>query len=165
MTSPAARTLEQRRRDTLHRLEHDIDLWVATADPATGSPWMVPLSFHWDRGAILIATPASSSTGRNLVASGQVRLGLGDTRDVVLIDGVVERSFSPAEIDGALGDAFAARAGFDPRRSSGSMRFFAVRPRRIHAWREENELAGRLLMKDGEWLDATVTARGRRATR
>jgi NADPH-dependent FMN reductase len=27
-----------------------------------------------------------------------------------------------------------------------------LRPRRIQAWREENELAGRDLMRDGRWL-------------
>jgi hypothetical protein len=28
-----------------------------------------------------------------------------------------------------------------------------LRPDRIQAWRESNELAGRLLMRGGEWLD------------
>ena len=28
-----------------------------------------------------------------------------------------------------------------------------LRPERIQAWRESNELAGRLLMRDGAWLD------------
>jgi hypothetical protein len=27
-----------------------------------------------------------------------------------------------------------------------------LRPDRIQAWRESNELAGRLLMRDGTWL-------------
>ncbi len=115
---------------------------------------MVPLSFHWDGKLILIATAAASPTGRNLSASGRVRLGIGTTRDVVLIEGEVARSYPADEIASDLGDVFAARAGFDPRLSSSPFQYFEVRPRRIQAWREENELECRLLMRDGEWLVA-----------
>lgn len=41
-----ARTRDQRRKDTLHRLENDVDAWVATASGDV--PCLVPLSFHWD---------------------------------------------------------------------------------------------------------------------
>ena len=47
---------------------------------------------------------------------------------------------------------FAARAGFDPRESSPSYRWFRITPRRIQAWREVEELAGRELMRAGRWL-------------
>lgn len=154
-----ARSLTQRRQDTLHRLQNDVDLWVATADPTTGSPHMVPLSFHWDGEGILLATVAGSPTARNLAASGQVRLGIGETRDVVLVEGEVARTYPAGEIGDDRGDAFAARTGFDPRQSASEMLFFEIRPRRIHAWREENELSGRLIMKDGAWIDAPVSAR------
>lgn len=40
MTAPP-RPLEQRKKDTLHRLDHDVDAWVATADPV-GTPYLVP---------------------------------------------------------------------------------------------------------------------------
>ena len=46
----------QRRRDTEHRLTHDIDVWVASAS-ADGAPYLVPLSFDWDGEALLVATP------------------------------------------------------------------------------------------------------------
>ena len=83
--APAA----QRRRDTEHRLAHDVDLWVASAS-TDGAPYLVPLSFHWDGEALLMATPADSPTGRNLAATRAVRLGLGGTRDVSMIEGDVE---------------------------------------------------------------------------
>jgi hypothetical protein len=41
----------QRRRDTDHRLTHDIDVWVASAS-ADGAPYLVPLSFDWDGEAL-----------------------------------------------------------------------------------------------------------------
>ena len=75
------RSPAQRRRDTEHRLTHDIDLWVASAS-ADGGPYLVPLSFDWDGGALLVATPAKSPTGRNLAATQTARLGLGRTRAV-----------------------------------------------------------------------------------
>ena len=70
------RSRAQRRRDTEHRLTHDIDLWVASAS-ADGAPYLVPLSFDWDGEALLLATPTNSPTGRNLAARRTVRLGLG----------------------------------------------------------------------------------------
>jgi hypothetical protein len=50
------------------------------------------------------------------------------------------------------GDRFAARTGFDPRVLAAPYRWFRITPRRIQAWREANELAGRTLMRDGRWL-------------
>ena len=66
------RSRAQRRRDTEHRLTHDIDAWVASASP-DGAPYLVPLSFDWDGEALLIATPTDSPTGRNLAATRVVR--------------------------------------------------------------------------------------------
>jgi nitroimidazol reductase NimA-like FMN-containing flavoprotein (pyridoxamine 5'-phosphate oxidase superfamily) len=83
------RSRAQRRRDTEHRLTHDTDVWVASAS-ADGAPYLVPLSFDWDGEALLVATPKDSPTGRNLAATGAVRLGLGHTRDVSMIEGEIE---------------------------------------------------------------------------
>jgi hypothetical protein len=148
--SAAARSRVQRRRDTEHRLAHDIDVWVASAS-ADGAPYLVPLSFHWDGQTLLVATPTDSPTGRNLAATGTVRLGLGHTRDVSVIEGEVE----VIEIDALpreRGDRFVAHAGFDPRGLATPYRWFRISPRRIQAWREVNELSDRELMRDGRWL-------------
>ena len=50
------------------------------------------------------------------------------------------------------GDRFAERTGFDPRTLPTPYRWFRITPRRVQAWREERELAGRGLMRDGRWL-------------
>jgi hypothetical protein len=144
------RSRAQRRRDTEHRLTHDIDGWVASAS-ADGMPYLVPLSFDWDGEALLMATPTDSPTGPNLAAAQAVRLGLGHTRDVSMIDGEVE----VIEIDALpqpRGDRFAARTGFDPRALAMPYRWFHITPRRIQAWREVNELPDRELTRDGRWL-------------
>ena len=148
-TEPAPpRDAAQRRRDIEHRLAHDTDLWVATA--AGDAPYLVPLSFDRDGEAVLVSTPAQSVTGRNLARTGTARLALGHTRDVVLIDGVVEVLPMDA-LSVEEGDRFVRRTGFDPRADEGYA-WFRITPRRIHAWREVNELAGRELMRDGRWL-------------
>jgi Pyridoxamine 5'-phosphate oxidase len=147
--SAEARSLAQRRRDTQHRLAHDVDVWVASASP-DGAPYLVPLSFDWDGEALLVATPTNSPTGRNLATTGAVRLALGHTRDVSMIEGTVEVVAIDA-LPQDQGDRFAARSGFDPRPLA-SYSWFRISPRRIQAWREENELADRELMRDGRWL-------------
>jgi hypothetical protein len=140
-------------QDSLGRLEHDVDAWLATAGEGGGSPYLVPLSFLWDGQTLLIATEASSRTGRNLLATGKARVGIGPTRDVVLIDGTAE-AVAPGELPAGAGDAFAAKTGFDPRELEGPYLYFRIRPLRLQAWREADELEGRELMRDGVW---TVT--------
>lgn len=140
----------QRRRDTGHRLTHDKDVWVATAS-ADGAPYLIPLSFDWDGEALLIATSADSPTGRNLAATRTVRLGLGHTRDVSVIEGEVE----VIEIDALpqeRGDRFVAHTGFDPRAEATPYRWFRISPRRIQVWRQVNEMPDRELMRGGRWF-------------
>jgi hypothetical protein len=146
---PTPRSRAQRRRDTEHRLTHDIDVRLASTS-ADGAPYLVPVSFDWDGEALLVATPTDSPTGRNLAATRAVRLGLGHTRDVSMIEGGVE----VLEIDALpqeRGDRFVARTGFDPRALAAQYRWFRIFPRRIQAWREVNELPDRELMRDGRW--------------
>jgi hypothetical protein len=111
----------------------------------------VPLPFLWDGTTVLLATPASSPTGRNLQANNTVRLGIGPTRDVVLIEGTV-RVLAIREVSQQLGDVFAVKTGFDPRQETGTYLYFRVTLQRLQAWREANELDGRDLMRDGRWL-------------
>ncbi|MFI0036926.1 pyridoxamine 5'-phosphate oxidase family protein [Streptomyces mutabilis] len=153
MTPPPARSAEQRRRDTLHRLEHDEDAWVATADGTSGMPYLVPLSFLWNGSCLLFSTPAASPTGRNLAASRRARVGIGPTRDVVMVEGTVE-PVTPEELPEQDAELFAAKTGFDPRELATPYLYFRVHPQRVQAWREANELEGRDLMRDGRWLPA-----------
>ena len=98
-----------------------------------------------------MATPTDSPTGRNMAATRAVRLGLGHTRDVSMIDGeveVLEIEALPRE----RGDRFAAQTGFDPRALAAPYAWFRITPRRIQAWREVNEIPARELMRDGRWL-------------
>lgn len=147
----APRDRATRKADALAMLSSPaIDVWVATASQA-GEPYLVPLSLAWVGGRAVIAVESTSVTARNLGASGTARLAVGPTRDVVIIDAVMESVSDVAADRDAVGDAYAAQADWDPRGSAGYV-YIVLKPVRIQAWREANELAGRLLMRDGEWL-------------
>ncbi len=153
MTADPARTAGQRRADTLAKLEAaGADVWVATAS-AAGVAHLVPLSYAWDGEHVVLAAVTGSLTVRNIRASGRARLGFGPTRDVVIVDAELDRLLdardSAAE---AIAGPYADQAGWDPRDEPEPYTLVLLRPRRVQAWREANELAGRLLMRDGEWL-------------
>lgn len=143
------RSRSQRTADTLERLRGDVDLWVASAS-ADGEAYLVPLSYHWDGSTLTIATPSASPTARNLLRAGRVRAAIGQTRDVVIVEGAVEALSIGS--DPELEDAHARSAGFDPRTLRDEYVYLRITPQEIQAWRESNELDGRVLMRDGAWL-------------
>jgi nitroimidazol reductase NimA-like FMN-containing flavoprotein (pyridoxamine 5'-phosphate oxidase superfamily) len=142
----APRSAGQRKNDTMSRLAADVDAWIASAD-ADGNSYLLPLSFFWDGTGLVISTPRSSVTARNLSRGGRVRVGVGELRDVTMIDGTPE----PVRDEQTM-DAYAARHGWDPRKETGDYTYFRIVPDRVQAWREVNELPGRTLMRDGSWL-------------
>ena len=145
MTS-APRSRAQRKADTLAALQREVDCWVASADEL-GNAHLVPLSFWWDGQALVLATPRSSATATNLLRAGVARVGVGPTRDVVLVDGRVTEG-----VDDATADAHAEHSGFDARAEPEDYVYLRVTPTEIRAWREANELRGRVLMRRGAWL-------------
>jgi hypothetical protein len=152
MTDQQPRTRERRKADTVAKLSAPAaDVWVATA-AADASAYLVPLSLAWLDERVVLATDADSVTARNIISQGHARLGLGPTRDVVLIDAELEQVYSPDEVPSGLARGYATQADWDPRESGGQMRFLVLRPQRIQAWREANELPGRTLMRGGTWI-------------
>jgi hypothetical protein len=144
------RSPEQRKQDVLTRLEREWDVWVASAG-ADGVPCLVPLWFVWHGEALWLSTRLTTPTGRNLRDGRRTRLALGDTQDVVLIDGDAE--LYPADgVPEAAADAFLAKTGWNPRADSAPYVYFRVRPRVVQARHGEHEMPGRHLMRDGVWL-------------
>ncbi|WP_018156366.1 pyridoxamine 5'-phosphate oxidase family protein [Demetria terragena] len=148
MTDPP-RSTARRIVDVRHRLEVDLDLWFASAGDR--GPWLVPLSFLLDADGItlLIVTDASTRTGLNLAADGRVRLGLGELRDLAMIDAMAE-VVPIDQMTETQRDAFSAKHGSDPRTWADSL--ILVRMRRIQAWRHSNEHDGRTIMRAGRWV-------------
>lgn len=150
---PAPRDRATRIADTRRRLREDVDCWVASAGDA--SPWLVPLSFVFTDGNLLMVTSRTGRLVRDLASRPRVRVALGHTRDVVLIDGDVTVTPIGEDAWNTHDEAMRAlRDKLDSDPSTWATALLAVTPRRIQAWREENELAGRELMADGTWHDA-----------
>lgn len=146
----APRDALTRKADTLRMLATPgIDVWVATAS-ADSAAHLVPLSLAWVGERAVVALEASSLTARNLLRTGRARLAVGPTRDVVMVDAELERWVEVGD-EPALGAAFVGQADWDPRRAEGYV-FLVLRPVRVQAWREANEIEGRTLMRDGRWL-------------
>lgn len=146
----APRDALTRKADTLRMLATPgIDVWVATAS-ADSAAHLVPLSLAWVGERAVVALEASSLTARNLLRTGRARLAVGPTRDVVMVDAELERWVEVGD-EPALGAAFVGQADWDPRPAEGYV-FLVLRPVRVQAWREANEIEGRTLMRDGRWL-------------
>lgn len=146
------RSRHQRKADALATLYTPaVDGWVASAS-AAGDPHLVPLSLLWTGDRVVIALQESSVTARNIIGSGSARVGVGPTRDVVMIDTRLDRVHAVAEAPGDLAEAYARQADWDPRTSGDGLVYLVLRPVRVQAWREADEIAGRTLMRDGDWL-------------
>lgn len=149
------RSPEQRKVDVLAKLtEVHADVWVATAGvraDGEARAHLVPLSLAWVDDRVVVAVESTSVTARNVAATGAARLALGHTRDVVMVDAALDRTVSVQDA-GSLGTAYAAQADWDPRTATGEYVFLVLRPVRIQAWREADEIAGRTVMRAGEWL-------------
>ncbi len=156
LPQPAPRTREQRLVDTLAMLRSPArDAWVATAssdDDGAVHPYMVPLSLVWLDEQVVLALPGSSRTARSIAATATTRLALGETRDVVLVDAVLDQAVPVADAPAELAEGYAAQADWDPRRDPDGYVYLVLRPLRIQAWREVDEMTGRTLMRDGDWL-------------
>ena len=145
------RSAQQRRADTIRRLETEPNVWLATAS-ATGTPHLVPLSLAWDGARLLMATPTESPTVQNAVATGSVKATLDSAEDVVLIDGTVEVS-DFASTDPELIARFVQRVGWNPTDEAGEWSLLIVSPRTIRAWNSVAEIPGRTIMRRGSWVD------------
>jgi hypothetical protein len=144
------RSTAQRQSDAVQKLEHDEDVWVATAD-VSGVPHLVPLSLCWYDGNVIVAVEAASRTARNASASGQARLALGPTRDVVMIDAAATITATSGTAP-AIAAAYHARTGWDPGKESGDWVYIVLHPTRIQAWRDVKEITARTIMRNGTWL-------------
>ncbi|WP_167462328.1 pyridoxamine 5'-phosphate oxidase family protein [Nocardia brasiliensis] len=146
MRQAAPRALAERKQHVLELLTGSGHLWLATA--AESRPHLVPLAFAYGEGDLLMVTKPGTRTVRGLRAAGQARAALGDTRDVVVIDGTTTL-FDPRTVDGPLGELLDTLPM--GRRVPGSVGV-RLRPDRIQAWQSMAEIGDRTLMSGGRWL-------------
>lgn len=154
MTEQPPRPAARRKADALALLRRDAgDVWVATASAdETVRAHLVPLSMGWlDDERVVIAIKPTARTGRDLLEHRTARLAVGPTRDVVMIDAVLDEVHDVGDAPAAISEGFLRQADWDPRGSAGYA-YFVLRPVTVQAWREADEIAGRTLMREGRWL-------------
>jgi hypothetical protein len=144
------RTTEQRTRDVLALFDNEIDAWVASAS-ADGDAHLIPLSYHWTGSEFLVAVPENSVTARNLLRAGKVRIAIGPTRDVAIVEGDVVVTSPPD--DDPLWEIHASGSGFDARDTDVQYALLIITPKKVQTWRNSDELEGRHVMRNGEWIE------------
>jgi hypothetical protein len=148
----ATRSQEERKADAVAKLAAiEANVWVASASP-TGGVHLVPVTHTWNGSQVVLTTEPRSRTVANITANPRVRLALGETRDVVMVDAVLVESVPAAEAPEVLAGGYAAQAGWDPRTDAGDYVYLVFGPERIQVWREDEDLAGRTVMRNGEWV-------------
>lgn len=145
----AIRTPSERKADTQQRLEHDSNVWVATASDE-GIPHMIPLSLGWDGARILVTTPTESPTARNALSSGRARASLDSALDVVIVDAAVE-VVDVATASADVVTTYVDRVGWNPSDQSGDWSLLILTPRTVLAWNSVAEIQGRTIMRLGIW--------------
>lgn len=146
------RSLEERKADALAKLAAvEANVWVASASLA-GAVHLVPMTHTWNGSQVVLATEPRSRTVANVTANPRVRLALGETRDVVMIDAALVEAVPGSEAPAPLVEGYAAQAGWDPRTDSGDYVYLVLGPERIEVWREAEDLAGRTVMRNGVWV-------------
>ncbi|MBB5789052.1 pyridoxamine 5'-phosphate oxidase family protein [Jiangella mangrovi] len=148
----APRPLAERRDVARHRLATHYRLWLATGSDGHGAH-LIPVSFVRDGACLVMATFDRSRTMANLRANPRARAAIGDTDDVVVVDGVVSIVEVP-DVDTTVADRY-AQVSHDPRRIPG-FRYLYLRPERIQVWNGFHEFGGRTVMLDAAWLDEPI---------
>jgi hypothetical protein len=148
----ATRSPEERKADALAKITATkANVWVASASP-TGGVHLVPVTHTWNGSQHVLTTEPRSRTVANVMATPRVRLALGETRDVVMVDAVLIEAVPAAEAPAMVAEGYASQAGWDPRTDSGDYVYLVFRPERIQVWREDEDLAGRTVMRSGAWV-------------
>jgi hypothetical protein len=144
------RDIKTRKADVMAALEAQKDAWIASAEG--GRPHLICASAWWDGAVIVMATVASSRTGRNLAAGRTATIGLGSPDDAVLIEARLE-DVQPAAEAPRIAAGFAAALGWDPREAGVGWSFYRLRPVSIQAYRGYDEQLGdKYVMRDSKWL-------------
>ncbi len=147
------RTLLERRAAAVERLRSNSNLWLATASDGRG-PHLIPVSYWWDGTRLTTATFENSRTLKNVRAQPKVRVSVGSTGDVLIVDATAT-IVAVTDIDAGVAEKYAQASGNDPRSVPG-FTYIQLAPERMQVWRGVEEFAGRTVMRHGVWLDRPI---------
>lgn len=119
--------------DALHRLREARNYWLCTSSPE-GRPHSVPIWAVWVEDGLWFGTDAGSRKARNLAARPHCVIHLESGDETLIVEG--EACVLPS-VDTA-DEAYYAKYGTRMSEAPGELAFFAVRPVRAMAWREQD---------------------------
>ena len=91
------RSPERRKADASAKITATkANVWIASGSP-TGGVHLVPVTHTWNGSQHVLTTEPRSRTVANVTANPRVRLALGETRDVVMVDAVLIKRSRAAE--------------------------------------------------------------------
>jgi general stress protein 26 len=147
------RSLLERRAAAVEHLRSNSNLWLATASDGLG-PHLIPVSYRWDGTRLTTATSENSRTLKNVQVQPKVRVSIGSTGDVLMVDATAT-IVAVADIEHSAADGYAQASGNDPRSVPG-FTYIQLAPERMQVWRRPGEFAGRTVMRHGVWLDRPI---------
>jgi general stress protein 26 len=137
----------------VEHLRSNSNLWLATASDGRG-PHLIPVSYWWDGTRLTTATSENSRTLQNVRAQPKVRVSIGSTGDVLIVDATAT-IVAVTDIEHTAAEAYARASGNDARSVPG-FTYVQLAPERMQVWRGPGEFAGRTVMRHGVWLDRPV---------
>ena len=117
------------------RLLSSRNYWVCTTR-GNGRPHAAPVWGVWVDGALLFSSDPKSVKGRNLAGRPDVVVHLESGDETVICEGRIESM--PADVLTAFADAYEAKYDLRPDTSNPDHGMYALRPRSVLAWREQD---------------------------
>jgi general stress protein 26 len=108
------------------------------------------VSFWWDGARLTTSTFEPSRTLDNVQKQPKVRVSVGTTTDVLMIDATAT-VVRDDEVDADVAEGYAEASGI-PQSTPGFV-YIQLLPRRMQMWRGREEFTDRTVMRDGVWLD------------
>jgi hypothetical protein len=150
MTSTPLRDVATRKKDVLETLAKNGRFWLGTADP-TGKPHVIAVSAWWESEEFVVATLGSSRTARNIEMNPRVTMATGAFNDAIVIHAQMIESRA-VEDSPDLAKGFKAVMGWEPGEVGPGWIFLRLRPTKIQAFRDYEEIEGRDVMLRSRWL-------------
>lgn len=118
------------------RLQGAHNYWVITVR-ADARPHAVPVWGLWYEGAFYFGTDRSSVKARNAIANPAITIHLESGQEVVIVEGRAAE-FTDAATIKKLNQEYKTKYGLRLTDAPGALILFAVRPRAVLAWREQD---------------------------
>ena len=150
MTSTPLRDVATRKKDVLETLAKNGRFWLGSADPA-GRPHVIAVSAWWESDALVIATLGSNRTARNIEMNPRVTLATGAFNDAIIIHAQMIESRA-VEDSQDIAQGFKKAMGWEPSEVGSGWVFLRLRPTKIQAFRDFEEIEGRDVMIRSRWL-------------